>query len=224
MEVALASMSYAASRAVLSTLSEAIVAVRRDERDLGREIQLEAALALAHLSRGGDEVAEIYEHRAHVLAGRMADTPAVALWANAVVALVIGDVERSAEAFASLSARFAVAPDDADERLRFEVLAGLGDARWRQGDSIGARAVLTEAMAIGSQDRRRLARCHEILAELHRRDHRLDAAFSHLQTTRLLEDGFRPRAAILATERRATGAVDGDLGRARGRRLDPGRR
>jgi diguanylate cyclase (GGDEF)-like protein len=148
-------------------------------------------------------VAEIYEHRAHVLAGRLSDTPAVALWANAAVALVIGDLDRSADAYAALSARLAVAPDEADERLRFEVLAGLGDARWRQGDEIGARAVLTEAMTIGSHDRRRLARCHEILAELNRRDHRLDAAFSHLQTTRLLEDGFRARAASLATERRA---------------------
>ncbi|HKY17061.1 MAG TPA: bifunctional diguanylate cyclase/phosphodiesterase, partial [Microthrixaceae bacterium] len=51
---------------------------------------------------------------------------------------------------------------------------------------------------------------HELLAELARRDHRLDEAFRHLQTTRCLEDEFRARAGALAEDRvPLLAAVDG---------------
>ena len=98
-------------------------------------------------------------------------------------------------------------PQHVDHRVRFEALVGFGDARWQLGDPIAARTSLTEALSIPSIDRRRLARAHEILAELQRRDHRLDEAYAHLQATRELEEEFRTRTSSLARERLVSDAV-----------------
>jgi len=179
---------------------ERLLATSRSSPRPEREVDLAAVLSLAHMSVGDDDVAAIYERRSRLMSERSGHRPKIARWASARVALNAGDIDRSINLFGELLLEIGAGTMDA---LRFDILSGLGESAWLLGDVTGARTALREALLVGSGGERRLARTHEVLAELERDAGQLEDAYEHLAATRRFESSFLRRTARAADRRAA---------------------
>ena len=179
---------------------EELLASSRSSQRSEREVDLAAVLSLAHMSVGDHDVAAIYERRSRMIASRLGHRPIIARWASANVALTNGDIDRSIDLFGELLMEITAGTLD---ELRFDVLSGLGESAWLLGDANGARIALREALLVGKGGERRLARTHEVLAELEREAGRLEDAYEHLAATRRFESSFLRRTARAADRRAA---------------------
>ncbi len=192
--------SVIAGPAVSRAIEALLPAARSGPERAAREASLTAVLAALHLSSGDVEVASIYARRSEVLCDRAPSPPIVCRWVGAMVHLAAGDVDEALDGYETLVRSLPVA---SPPELRCEVLGGLGEARLAAGLRTAGREALTECLVNPLGGERRMARAHELLAELDREDGRLADAYDHLVECRRLEAGFLVRTARAADRREA---------------------
>ncbi len=192
-----------AGPAVTRAIEELLPMARSGPERAAREGSLTAVLAALHLSAGDVEVASIYARRSEVLCDRAPSPPLVCRWVGAMVRLAAGDLDEALEGYESLVRSL---PTASPPELRCEVLGGLGEARLAAGQRAAGREALTECLVNPLGGERRMARVHELLAELDREDGRLAEAYDHLVECRRLEAGFLVRTAQAADRREAVDA------------------
>jgi diguanylate cyclase (GGDEF)-like protein len=168
-------------------------------------------VALSHFSCDEYEIAGTYLDRVVNGSDHSPLTEVIVGWVRTGLLLAEGD----AIGAAAVLAKSSIATDgdygDAphDPRLRFELLVLLAEARWDLGETEAAAEACADAVELGSVDRKRLARCHEILAEIARAEERYDEAYEQLERTRSLETRARGRhPSAVAQELADTPAVE----------------
>ena len=199
-DLAIAVASVLPGPSILRRLEALVDSVRRQPDALWRESLVASTLASAHLSLSDDDQARVYVRRATVLARRDGRAAAITSWVAAWSHLRSGQVRQAEKLAGDLLVSDGLTMG---AELRFEVLALLGECYWLAEDHQAALAALTRAMGGTRVDPRRIARSHEILAELARLGGRLDSAYSHLQKARRLESNFAElsvRAAAMREE------------------------
>ncbi len=192
--------SVIAGPSVSSAIAELMRVTRAGHGAPDREAALSASLAALHLTAGDVELAAAHVRRAAALAASGDDAPFVCRWVDAMVAVAQGEVGR---ALPALEALVAQVPAEAGSSLHLELLGWLGEARLASGDAQGARAALVGAASFDVGAERRLARVHELLAELERSDGGMAAAYEHLLSCRRYEARFLLRTARAADRRQA---------------------
>ena len=165
-----------------------------------REASVTAILAALHLSAGDTEVASIYARRSEVLCNRAPAAPLVCRWVAAMVQLAKGELDEALEGYEALVRSL---PPASPPEVRCEVLGGTGEARLARGQREAGRAALAESLVNPVGSERRMARSHELLAELDREDGNVSEAYDHLVACRRLEAGFLVRTARAADRREA---------------------
>ena len=176
---------------VLARIGAAVAAVEPFEDARWQESILWSILAAAQFSLDHDSEARDDLGRARALAQRDGSTSAITSWVAAIERFRSGDVVT-----AHALARELLASDGLTMgvELRLEVLALAGECSWILGYPAAAASALMSVVAAMDFDDRRLARCHEILAEVARADGRHEAAYEHLELTRSRETAFVDRS------------------------------
>lgn len=183
-DLVVAARRYAVDGELAVRLEELWIDLRRSRSEGRWPVWCLTALAALRLGAGDLLSAQMYVRRAEaiVVPSDLEQIPVPLALASGWVAMAGDELERAVRRFS-----FVLAEWSGDERLRLLASAGIGEAYVRLGRNELARAPLAEAISFELGDPATLARCHELLAELAAAEGRFADAYTHLRTTRRLE-------------------------------------